>query len=174
MKNNYNEQHILKSSFGFTLVELLVAITIFGVVMIMISGILINAIREQRIVLAKQAIGDNALYTMESVIKELRMAKLITTTAGNGNNLTFGNSAGDSITYSLSNGQIMRNDATLATGNQPVSSNEITISGLNFSVNNWDSTHAPRITIFMRAQEATSSSSQTSLEIQTTVSPRLY
>jgi len=170
----FKKKSVTDSSSGFTLVELLAAITIFSLVMTAVFGIFINAIKDQRIILAKQAVDDNALYAMESITKELRMAVSIATPGGNASSIAFGNSAGDSIAYSLSNGQIMRNDTTLATGNQPVSSSEITISSLNFNVNNWDSTHAPRITIFMRAQEATSSSSQATLEIQSTVSPRLY
>lgn len=174
MKNENKKNFKIFFSSGFTLVELLMAVTIFGIVMTAVSGILLNAVRQQRIVLAKQGVDDNALYAMEFMIKELRMAKSIATPGGNGSTVTFGNSAGSSITYSLSNGNIMRNDVTLATGDQPISSGEITISSLNFNINSWDSTHAPRVTIFMRAQKATSPSSQTALEMQSTVSPRFY
>lgn len=163
-----------KNSGGFTLVELLAAVAIFGLIMAAVSGIFMNAVNEEQIMLAKQGVDDNAMYAMEFMIKELRMAKSIATPGGNGSTVAFGNSAGSSVTYSLANGKIIRNDATLATGDQPISSDDITISSLNFSLNSWDSAHAPRVTIFMRVQKAISSSSQTTLEMQSTVSPRLY
>lgn len=174
MKNNYKEKNILKLSRGFTLIELLTAVAIFGLIMVTLSGIFMNAIKQQRIILAKQGIADNALYTMEFMLKELRMAKSITTAGGNGSTVTFENSVGSSITYSLSGGKITRNDATLITNAQPISSGDITVSSLNFNINSWDAAHAPRVTIFMRVQKATSSSSEVALEMQSTVALRMY
>jgi prepilin-type N-terminal cleavage/methylation domain-containing protein len=174
MKNNYKKKHIIQFSSGFTLVELLAAIAIFGVIMVAVSGIFMNAIREQRIALARQNVADNALYAMEFMIKELRMARSIATPGGNGSVLVFENSAGSSVTYSLVGDKITRNDAVSATGDQPISSGEIVISDLNFNVNAWDAAHAPRVTIFMRAQKAISPFSQTSLEMQSTAALRMY
>lgn len=177
MKNNYKEKNILKLSSGFTLVEVLTAITIFGAIMIAVSGIFTNAIKQQKIILAKQSVADNALYAMEFMVKELRMAKEITTVNSNNSTVVFKNSENISTTYSLmdtdgdGNKEVVRNSGT---GDQPISSDEIGICSLNFNVNDWGAADAPRITVFMKVVKGTCVSPQTSLEMQSTVSPRLY
>lgn len=170
------------SSSGVTLIELLVAVSIFAITMTVVSGIFVSAIKGQQKIFAKQAVVDNARYAMEFMVKELRMARSITTNGsscpgGNCSSIAFTNSANDSITYSLAGGKITRNDSTLGTGDQPISSDEIAIgaNGLNFHINNWDLTAgpAPVITIYIKAEKAAFSQSGY-LELQTSVSPRLY
>jgi prepilin-type N-terminal cleavage/methylation domain-containing protein len=169
-------------SSGFTLIELLAAVAIFSIVMIAVSGIFINAIKEQKIILAKQSIADNSRYAMDFMLKELRMARDISSSSKNGNfsSLTFTSSNCDpvchDITYSFdgANKRITRNDLTAGTGVRTISSDEITVSSLNFNINDWGAARAPRITIFMKVEKAISASSQAALELQSTITPRIY
>ena len=60
---------------GVTLIELLAAVTIFVIVIVAVSGILVSGIRSQRRVLATQELLDQASYVMEYMGRTLRMAK---------------------------------------------------------------------------------------------------
>jgi len=59
---------------GFTLVEMLVAITIFIIVITIIMGLLVSAVRTQRQNLAYQELLDQTSYVMEYMSRSIRMA----------------------------------------------------------------------------------------------------
>jgi len=60
---------------SFTLIEILVAVTIFSLIMGIASGIFISAIKAQRKTLAYQQLLDQTSYIMEYMSRALRMAK---------------------------------------------------------------------------------------------------
>jgi prepilin-type N-terminal cleavage/methylation domain-containing protein len=60
---------------SFTLVEILVAVTIFSVITGIASGLFVSAIRAQRSSLAHQQLLDQTSYVMEYMSRALRMAK---------------------------------------------------------------------------------------------------
>jgi prepilin-type N-terminal cleavage/methylation domain-containing protein len=64
-----------KSSAGFTLFEILVAISVFSIIIGSISGILVFSIREQRKILTYQTISDQTSYALEYMSRTLRMAR---------------------------------------------------------------------------------------------------
>lgn len=171
---------------GISLIELVVAVSIFSLVVITASGIFINAIKTQKVILAKQNIAENLRYASEFMVKELRMAQPV-----NPANLTFLKSAGvqlnssnspsssiqffnynaDFVTYSLVGNKIMRNSGT---GDEPISSDEVKIIGLSFILNDWNLAvgPAPYITIIIIAESMGGTGG--AMELQTGVSPRIY
>lgn len=60
---------------GFTLIEILVAVTIFSLVVGAISGVFISVLQAQRKGLINQALVDNASFTLEYISRALRMAR---------------------------------------------------------------------------------------------------
>ncbi|MFC1663738.1 PilW family protein [Patescibacteria group bacterium] len=60
---------------GFTLIEILVAVTIFSLVVSIASGVFVSAIRSQRKSLASQELLDQTGYVMDYMSRALRMAK---------------------------------------------------------------------------------------------------
>jgi prepilin-type N-terminal cleavage/methylation domain-containing protein len=60
---------------GLTLIEMLVAVTMFAITIGAISGIFISGIRTQRRVLATQELLDQTSYVLEYTGRALRMAK---------------------------------------------------------------------------------------------------
>lgn len=165
-KNAQNEK-------GVTLVELLIAVTVLSMAMAIASSMFANSMKEQQKIIAKQNTTDNSRYITEFMIKEIRMAKAIDSGSKNGifSTITFTNSSGSAVTYSLLGNTILRNGGS---GDQPISSNEISVSALTFSVNNWSSTVAPRVTIFIKAETPASAPQKASAELQASVSPRIY
>ena len=57
---------------GLTLIELLVAITIFIIVLATITGVFVSGVRSQVQAVATQNVADNARYAIESIVKDIR------------------------------------------------------------------------------------------------------
>ena len=167
---------------GATLMELVIAVTILAFVVATTSTIFSTTVKEQRVLKAQLGLMDNARYVLEFMNKELRMAKSVDPAYKDDVNFTeirFVNSASHNIRYYYDGGakRIVRNDSTAGTGDQPISSSEITVNKLNFNINNWDLTNgpAPAISIFLEAQKIGASFSHpVILDLQSSVSPRLY
>ena len=86
-ENLFIEEESYKNK-GVTLIEMLVAVTMFAIAVGAISGIFISGIRTQRRVLATQELLDQTSYVLEYMGRALRMAKkdltgACITTAGN-------------------------------------------------------------------------------------------
>lgn len=64
-----------RKSAGFTLIEILVAITLFTFVVAIVAGLFIYAVRIQRQVLAQQELLGQVSYVAEYMSRALRMAK---------------------------------------------------------------------------------------------------
>jgi len=80
--------NVKKSKGGFSIIEMLVAVTIFTLVVGSATGLFVSAIRSQAKILATQKLLDEASYVMEYMGRYLRMAKKDTgptclNTAGN-------------------------------------------------------------------------------------------
>lgn len=60
---------------GFTLVEVLTAVTIFSLIMAALFGFLSQTVKSQRETLVAQETVDNASYVLEYMSRALRMAK---------------------------------------------------------------------------------------------------
>lgn len=181
----------IRNEKGISLVELVVAVTIFSMIVTIASGMFINAIRAQKIIIAKQSVADDLRYSADFMLKELRMAQshptvpIFTFRDSGGDQLigdnspssflSFFNSSGDNIKYSLSSGVISRDDGSTV---QPISSSGVEIVSLNFTLNNWNLERgavdalAPLITVTIRARSRNGAGGET--EFQTSVSPRIY
>ena len=65
----------VKSQKSFTLVELLVAVTIFIIIAAISTGIFFSALRAQRKLLASQELSDQVSFLIEYMSRTIRMAK---------------------------------------------------------------------------------------------------
>ncbi|MFH1841330.1 MAG: type II secretion system protein [Candidatus Nealsonbacteria bacterium] len=65
----------LKTKKGFTLIEVMVSITIFTLVLVSATGLFTSSIKAQRMVLAERVILDESSYVMEYMGRAIRMAK---------------------------------------------------------------------------------------------------
>lgn len=99
---------------GFTLIELMVAMSLFVIVVGIASGTFVNALRTQRNVVALMAANDNASLTLEQMIREIRTGKGF---SGSGTSLSFTNDADEQVVYALTHGRVTRNGAPLTARN---------------------------------------------------------
>lgn len=90
---------------GFTLVEVLIAIFIFTTVIGIVTGVFVVNLNYQKRVLAMQDLENNARYLIETISRDIRMAKEIKATEEgiNSSELTFTNYENQEVTYCESN-----------------------------------------------------------------------
>lgn len=178
----------LKIKKGFTLVELMVGMTIFTLILAAVIGILISGIKIQRLILSQQQALDQLSFAIEYMSRALRMAKREDGTfACLSNDLSYqnpnspnissvrfinhlqgddcqefslGGPQGNQIKYSIKINQV-REDLYLT-------SSGLTIQALSFKLQgeSKSDTIQPRITIFLNI------TSPLILRLQTTISQR--
>ncbi len=118
--NNYK----LKTNVGFTIIELMVAMSLFVIVVGITSGTFVRSLRTQRQLVALMAANDNASQTLEQMTREIRTG---TAFAATGSRLTFTNATDERVAYDLSGNRIERNGKALTASN-------VLVKYLTFSV----------------------------------------
>ncbi len=113
---------------GFTLIELVVAIGIFGLVVIMAVSIFVIALVSQRRIISLRNIEDNGRFALESMAREIRTGKNF---GGGSNSLSFTNAKGESIIYQLNNKTIEKSSDGGA-NYSAVTGPEVEVDYLNF------------------------------------------
>ncbi len=173
MINNQNK--------GFTLMEMLVASAVFGILMVAIVGLFVSALRTERSILASKKVLGQISYVTEYMTRALRMAEKDTTGAciAIGTNYRTNPPANDRIKFInalqgsscqeffLENRQIKFNNGSNIL---ELTSPDITISHLRFELSGESEGDVlqPFVTIYL---EAFATSSPV-LEVQTSVSQR--
>lgn len=162
---------ILKNKRGFTMVELLVAMTLFIVFIVIASGSFIRALRTQRTIVALIAANDNASLGLEQMAREIRTGASFSTT--NGNDLDFINAYNIEVTYRLNNDTIERGEG--GTNFQPITATNVRINSLNFYLlgNLAGDNYPPRITVSVNVSPNIAAVQDISTDFQTTISARL-
>lgn len=167
MKKNISQKY------AFTIVELLVAMSIFMIVIVLVVGIFIQGLRSQRILNHLMAINDNTALVIEQAAREMRTGYGFSQQAPN--SMDFINFRGQPTSYSfnLETGSISRNNVVLTTP-------EALITDAGFILSQNDSDADPdnnicnpwRVSIFMSVHSIDPEIQQVS-RIQTTVTSRV-
>jgi prepilin-type N-terminal cleavage/methylation domain-containing protein len=171
---------------GVTLLELMVAVSLFALTIIMASGIFQSVINSQREAIASQNIQENMRYSFETLGKEIRTAQKdkdnscipsgnIYWTNGGGTQLKFLNYQNKCVCYFLNNGQFMISDQTCSVLNGlPLTPQKIVISNLNFKVIDSSPSIQAFVTMKMRASVIVPGKINENLDMQTSLSSRYY
>lgn len=164
------------SSPGFSLVELLVAASIFAFVVTAVSGLFVQALDMQRRASGIQKIQENALYVLESITREVRVSIV---TSGNTTcttpypqetkTLVIEHPVNGTVTYEYSRpstfGLITRNG-------EQITSADVDITAFAFCVSGSGADGAQtRVTIPLTLQ-TTAGRSVNSVSLQTTITSR--
>lgn len=194
-KNQNMFKKIKQNKFGVTLIELMVAVSLFSVIILSATQIFKMVIEGQRNAIAAQNVQENMRYAFETMSKEIRMATISnhdcesiftpeaeatnkvfnTTTNAEGDILYFKNKDGICTAYYLLNGSIMiiRGVNTAA-----ISPNEIKISNLEFRVADdlIGAFHSiqPIVTMKMDIEVIGKEMHKQEMKMQTTISSRYY
>ncbi len=126
----------LQANWGFSLIELTVAVAIFSIIIVSAGNIFIQIFKTQKEMISKQILIDEGRYIMESLIKDIRMGYKFTSTEEN-TRLDFTRYNGDAGLYCLADGTGACNqgETYLAkTNNQIISSEKVNIKNLEFYI----------------------------------------
>lgn len=178
MEKRLAKKKEIASSFkhnGFTLVETFVAILLFSLILSIVGGAFVTALRIQRRAFNLQAIEENINFVIEAMTKEIRVSNRIITAdtpncATPATSLEFDHPVNGRIIYSLNGTAIQRSDDGVPSN---ITSNTIEVTRLNFCVSGAaiDDNQQPRITILASIRSA-EISQQTTINIQVTLSQR--
>jgi len=154
---------------GLTLIELIVAIGIFGLVVNMVFGIFSLALVSQRRIIALRNVEDNIRFTIESIAREVRTGKNFSSGVGS---LSFSNAKSEAVVYRLNSG-IVEKSSDGGANYSAVTGSEATFNYLNFYLLGQAPGDGlqPRITITMGATSQVGNQSA-NLKVQTTISGR--
>src|SRR3989338_8294083 len=84
---------------GFTVVELIVAMSLFIIVVSIATGIFIRALRTQRAIVDLLVVNDNATLVLEQITREVRLGTSFSTPSPT--RLDFTNASGFPVSYNL-------------------------------------------------------------------------
>ncbi|MDO8593064.1 MAG: prepilin-type N-terminal cleavage/methylation domain-containing protein [bacterium] len=180
----------LKNEKGVSLIELLVAVTLFAFLILAAAGIFKMVVDGQRNAISAQNIQENMRYALEKMSKEIRMAQIsnteclstavkkvfnITTDINDNNKLYFKNQYGACVTYYLENNRLK---VISGINSDFVTPDKIQVSNLRFYavddlIGAFHSTQ-PYVTMAMDIKAAGLALHEQKMKIQITVSSRYY
>ncbi len=181
--------NIIKNNKGVTLLELMVAVSLFAFTLISATQVFKVVIDGQRDAIASQDMQESIRYTFERVAKEIRMANKDATSTCTGlpdkvydvspaeDELYFLNYKNECITYFTSDGRLRMTWDPPGGPPQtmPLTPRKIRINNLKFSVDDDLGTEQSRVTMLIDLQVDTDiKKHQQRLRMQTTISSRYY
>src|SRR3989344_1005361 len=135
---------------GFTIIELLVAMTVFLILTTIAVTSFVRSLRTQRAVTSLIAINDNTSLTLEQMAREIRTARGFSTVGFS--TLRFTNARNEAVTYRISNERVERQAAGGAF--VPLTASNIKIADARFLVTAEHDTNGnviwPRVTISLK------------------------
>ncbi|MDO8443460.1 MAG: prepilin-type N-terminal cleavage/methylation domain-containing protein [Candidatus Azambacteria bacterium] len=154
---------------GLTLVELVVAVGIFGLVVTVVFGVFGLALTSQRRIIALKNVEDNARFSIELMAREIRTGRNF---SGGIGSLSFINAKSESVIYRL-NSNVIEKSSDGGISFLPVTGPETIIDYLNFYLAGQAAGDGlqPRITITIGATSRINNQSA-NLKVQTTISGR--
>lgn len=174
----------IKNKKGFTLVELMVSVSVFTLVMVICMGSILTVLDANRKSQNLRTVMDNLNSSLEGMTRQIRFGKNYhcgTTgvlsqpmdCAGGASSLTLLSQTGTQVTYSLSGGRVVRNDSGV---DYYVTSPDITVEDLTFWVFGSSvypgNLNQPRVIILIRGHSGPDLDTRSSFSLQTTVSQR--
>lgn len=154
---------------GFTMIELIVAIGIFGLVIGMTVGIFVLALASQRRIIALRNAQDNIRFTVEAIAREIKTGKNF---SGGGSSVSFTNAKGEATGYRLNN-NIIEKSSDGGVNYFAVTGSEATVNYLNFYLMGQAGGDGlePRITVAVGVTSGVGNQTA-NLKVQTTISER--
>lgn len=155
---------------GFTLIETIISLAVFGIVVSVAANAFISGLKIQRKSLALQAAQNELRGVLEFMSREIRMSHIDWPTTGGQNPLLVITTHPDNkaVSYSLAASATM----IIARNSFPLTFDEVTIKNLQFQVSNADNPPA-LVTIIVNAETVGAYAGQ-EINLQTTVSTRDY
>jgi len=182
IKSKPSSENSLLLGKGLTLIEILVAVTVFAITVGIISGLFVSATRAQRRTLAAQELLSQTSYILEYMSRALRMARkeltggCLTNTGDNYEIITDGirfiDYNGICTKFFLENEQIKKG---VGVDTWELTSSQLQVNSLKFNLSGETQTDTvqPRVTIYLKIQSKRPvAGSSPKIQIQTSISQR--
>ncbi|KKS82672.1 MAG: hypothetical protein UV58_C0007G0023 [Candidatus Wolfebacteria bacterium GW2011_GWC1_43_10] len=179
-KTTDKNPHIFRNHRGSTLVELLLALSIFSIlVSVAISGF-VQILSNQRLLLKLMAATDNASLTLEQMAREIRVSTNIESSLGGGPSIQFINPDGKIITYfletSTASGRIFRKEESVPNDPnpavRPVTADNVDVSYFNAEVPAISAAGPSRVVLNIGVRVAERKIKEINTYLQTVISSR--
>jgi len=166
---------------GFTLIEMLVTLSIFSVVVLLTMNTFLSSFASQKRLIEMQSVQREGSYIMETLSREIRMATEMTDYDNNDSSITFKNYSGEDVIYCRADEDASCSDADNGdyfaygpdAGNMEImNSSDIVVDSLRFYVPTISPNNQPIIVVAMTISSAKDPS--VSMTLQTSVSTRIY
>jgi type II secretory pathway pseudopilin PulG len=163
------QQIIKDNKEGFTLAELLVAMSVFIIVTVVAVGAFIQSLKSERHLVAMIAVDNDVGTALEQMARDIRTGYLFATSTDPSQALSFYNASGDLTTYGTSSTNILVRDGVAIT------SNNVIVKKLDFIVTQTGgrACYPWRVTINLGIGAAGADQSVAPTYIQTTMSSRV-
>lgn len=162
---------------GYSLAELIVAIGIFSMVMLIVMGVYLALISYDRQARATNQLASDFSFALDTMVRNIRTGTDYPLSCNNTvcNSFAFTDSAGRTVTYGLSEGQLM---VTVGGITSPLTDASITITRLNFYVEGVGTTGAeavkqPTVQIIVAGSMDTDSGKEVDFTIEAYATQRL-
>lgn len=194
-KKYFFQVNIRRQIAAFTLVEILISVTIFAGIILTSTSLFKLSIEAQRTSIATQNVQESLKYFLEMVAKEIRMAKknqavcpgiasdqiFSRLTSANGDVLIFKNYYDECVEYSVgldgNNVPRFKIKRTNTEGEELadfISPAKIEIKALHFILNNDDPGNQPAVMINIKGNALGDQNFESELMLQTTITSRYY
>lgn len=160
---------------GFTMVELLVSMGVFLILMSIVSGGFISALRTQKELVGLISINDNANLTLEQIMRELRTGYHFSKISES--EFEFVNSENIVVYYRFVDGAIERGEMNALTFKtyKKITADDVKIKNFNIEIMGGGAgdSYQPRITIAISIVGISKYLQNVPVNVQMTVSPRI-
>ncbi len=160
---------------GFTLIELIIALTIFSLVIISMAAITVSMIKSQRKTFALQNIQEPARYISESMSKEIRMSQINSLDSGGSQRdiLNITNDKNENVDYRFIAANRLQRQVD-GGGWQYLSPANLEVTG-GFYISKSSSPDRAKVTIVMQIKSTGAKvEEQAEVYLQSTISQRSY
>ncbi len=161
---------------GFTLIELMVASSIFIIVMVISIGAVLSVVDANRKAQSLNDVMTNLNFAIESMTRDLREGSNYSVFNNNFTSVSFKDSQARTVTYAFSSSDhsILKTvDDGSGNGPSSITSTGVIINSLNFEVLAPASTQQPVILITLQGKAGVNLKTQSDFKIQTLVTQRV-
>ena len=174
----FNKKNTAHKSLGFSLIEMMVAVSIFVVVAMVAMGSILTIVDANRKAQALKVVMDNLNYALETMTRTIKTGKIKNGDLGS---VTVINQDKEEVTYSLSDEQIIRTvvDGAGHTVTEPITAAppELSISKLSFAPDLRGNSplpgRQPMLVVTLSGTAKIGNKAISNFNIQTTVTQRL-
>ncbi|KKQ98882.1 MAG: hypothetical protein UT24_C0032G0012 [Candidatus Woesebacteria bacterium GW2011_GWB1_39_12] len=152
---------------GFTLVELMITFTIFGILTGVITGVLLNVFRSHLFVFNSLNSQANLRFLLETMTREIKEGNNLSFNQGT-KTISFTNKDGQDVAYYLENSAISRRENGEIL---PITSQDLIVEKFDVSGCWQSSTCQPSVTVFFKVRPKTNPQNS-SFYLQTTITQR--